>query len=71
MTIDEMIKELEDQASYHDVCLSAPRSIIAALKAGQNLSIEARNFVELAECDGDDDLLNALVVWDAATREEV
>ncbi len=73
MTIDEMIKELEDQASYHDVCLSDPRAIIAALKAGQAM----RNCFEAIKCDYDStwavaiervNLGDAGLAWDAATK---
>lgn len=78
MTIDEMIEFLE---SYKNSNIMSDKSrwaiaerrqfdqIIAALKAGQNLSIEARKFGEFAECGGDEDLINALWCWDEATRE--
>jgi hypothetical protein len=38
MSVDDMIKELELQDKYSDACLSNPRLIIAALKAGQALA---------------------------------
>lgn len=46
-------------------------AIIAALKTGQAMRDKAKEFIHLAECDGDEDLIEAVEAWDAAVKGEV